>query len=215
MLLSFSLSYLHHSLQSHQLLINHFRHYCHKSSSTFRLSEFCTKFESISSHALLRRTQDFSVYNYLYPFQSSAPVQRQKPPNLDAQIDSLIELSSDDDNEHVVVNQEDCQLLVYPPTSNFQDNRITISLREYKTLSRGKYIADTIVNFYFKFLYNNLPSDLQQKVFICATEIYQKLRMPGGADDVISWKKVNLFEKEFILIPVCWNGHYSLFIIVR
>ena len=85
----------------------------------------------------------------------------------------------------------------------------------YRSLSVGTYLQDTIVDFYYKFLFENLPSEQQKKVFVFKTDIYQKLRIEGGADDIINWKLVNLFEKEFILIPICWTDHYSLFIIVR
>ena len=133
---------------------------------------------------------------------------KMKSPNIE-------EISSDDDNEQVEINQEDCELLVYPPTKNFHENRITIKRRDFNTLSRGKYIVDTIVDFYYRHLYENLPSETKNKVYICKTDLYQWLRMPGGLDDIISWKQVNLYEKEFILFPICWNGHYSLFIIIR
>ena len=171
-----------------------------------------------------------TIYNYLYPIQSqerSAPIQGHRPQRLDVrpnphaqphhtQFDSHVEqINSGSDDENVEINQEDRDLLVYPPSNDIKDDRITIKLGDYRSLSRGTYLEDTIVDFYFKYLFENTPSEKKKKVFVFKTDIYQKLRIKGGADDIIGWKLVNLFEKDFVLIPICWNGHYSLFIIVR
>ena len=124
------------------------------------------------------------------------------------------EISSDEGDYEAT--GDEMVLLEYPKRKGPSDDVIAVKLYHYKSLSQNKMIADTIIDFYYKLIYEKLSKEDKKKVFVYDTNCYQSLRKPGGIEDIIKdWKKVNLFEKEYILIPICWSGHFTLFIIVR
>ena len=67
---------------------------------------------------------------------------------------------------------------------------------------------------------NQLPPEKQQKIHVFSCLFYTKLSEATGAAQahalVSRWtKNVNLFEKDFVLVPVNERYHWSLTVIVR
>ncbi|XP_018569684.1 uncharacterized protein LOC108909755 isoform X2 [Anoplophora glabripennis] len=124
------------------------------------------------------------------------------------------------------------QLLTYPPEGR---GRITINTEDYLCLAQDQFLNDVIIDFYLKFLVENLPNDQKQKVHVFSTFFYKRLTtkptkasrkcQPAELDPSLSpaqkrharvktWtKKVNLFEKDFVVVPINENAHWFLAII--
>ncbi|GJQ67547.1 hypothetical protein Trydic_g8358 [Trypoxylus dichotomus] len=122
-------------------------------------------------------------------------------------------------------------LLSYPPGSG----GLPINTEDYMCLAQDQFLNDVIIDFYLKFLVLNLPEEKKQKVHVFSTFFYKRLTTkplkgsrrvhPLEADSsltpaqkrharVKNWtKNVNLFEKDFIIIPINESCHWFLAII--
>lgn len=123
------------------------------------------------------------------------------------------------------------QLLIYPPTGS---GGISISIDDYQCLAKEEFLNDVIIEFYLKYLYTELLTDAQRdRTHIFSTFFYNRLMSGGrfarsarrskaqGGDDswtrherVQKWTKhVNLFEKDFIFVPINEHNHWYLAIV--
>ncbi|KAJ8931084.1 hypothetical protein NQ314_016048 [Rhamnusium bicolor] len=124
------------------------------------------------------------------------------------------------------------QLLTYPPEGR---GRISINTEDYVCLAQDQFLNDVIIDFYLKYLVENLPADQKLKVHTFSTFFYKRLTtkpikasrksQPSELDPTLTaaqkrharvktWtKNVNLFEKEFIIVPINENAHWFLAII--
>ncbi|KAL7051210.1 hypothetical protein ACKWTF_004382 [Chironomus riparius] len=103
---------------------------------------------------------------------------------------------------------------------------ITITVYDYLCLGSDNYLNDVIIDFYLKYTHTELLTKEQQhKTHIFSTFFYKRLttmtkdqRTLTAAQKrhqrVQSWtKNVNLFEKDFIIIPINEQSHWFLAII--
>merc|ERR1719427_1221646 len=104
---------------------------------------------------------------------------------------------------------------------------VTVTLEDYKTLQIGTFLNDTIIDFYLKHLqYTKLSSTDKDRVHIFTTYWYSRLTSkpsPKEAwkdsfqrryDRVERWTRdVNIFEKDFVVVPINENYHWYLCII--
>ncbi|XP_049821770.1 uncharacterized protein LOC109596804 isoform X3 [Aethina tumida] len=124
------------------------------------------------------------------------------------------------------------QLFEYPPEGK---GRLTINTEDYICLASDQFLNDVIIDFYLKYLVNNLPNKQQEKVHVFSTFFYKRLTtkpmrasrkcQPAELDNnltaaqkrharVKNWtKNVNLFEKDFVIVPINENAHWFLAII--
>lgn len=121
-------------------------------------------------------------------------------------------------------------LLVYPPSGT---DRVTINPDDYVCLTTDQYLNDIIISFYLKYILNEfLTEEQRQKTHVFSTFFYNRLTKHERStqdksdkavkltpaqkrhDRVKNWtKNVNLFEKDFIIIPICDQQHWYLAII--
>ncbi|XP_067645133.1 uncharacterized protein velo isoform X2 [Eurosta solidaginis] len=120
------------------------------------------------------------------------------------------------------------QLLIYPPGKG----GISINTEDYLCLATDQYLNDIIIDFYLKWVHNNVvPQAQRERAFIFSTFFYKRLttltRHHHNVDKdvkqtaaqkrharVQNWtKNVNLFEKDFIIIPINEQSHWFLAII--
>lgn len=103
-------------------------------------------------------------------------------------------------------------------------------------LEEGEFLNDIIIDFYLDYLVHSLPEDQRQRLHVFSTYFWTKLSSSGhhgatvaknqnGLDSqskkrdlmhskVARWtKNVDLFEKDFILIPINEDAHWYLAII--
>uniref|UniRef100_A0A1A9WDN1 Ubiquitin-like protease family profile domain-containing protein n=1 Tax=Glossina brevipalpis TaxID=37001 RepID=A0A1A9WDN1_9MUSC len=115
------------------------------------------------------------------------------------------------------------QLLIYPPGKG----GILIRTTDYLCLATGQYLNDIIIDFYLKWLNDCIPKAERDRTFIFSALFYQTLTSFSKCENDVNYigageehgrvrnwtKNVNLFEKDFIIIPINENSHWFLAII--
>lgn len=136
--------------------------------------------------------------------------------------------------------------------------RLSINTEDYVCLGVDQFLNDKIIDFYLKYLWENLSTEQQEKVHVFSTFFYKRLTTkptkaarwvklsclfghlgyklinkiffyrkshPYESDASLSaaekrhcrvknWtKRINLFEKDFIIVPINKNAHWFLAII--
>lgn len=102
---------------------------------------------------------------------------------------------------------------------------VSISKRDVDLLQPETFINDTIIDFYLKYLKNEILPEERHRFHFFNSFFFRKLadldKNPSSASDgraafqrVRKWtRKVNIFEKDYIFIPVNYNLHWSLLVI--
>ncbi|XP_009415107.2 probable ubiquitin-like-specific protease 2B isoform X2 [Musa acuminata AAA Group] len=100
---------------------------------------------------------------------------------------------------------------------------VSISKRDIEFLQPETFINDTIIDFYIKYLENKIQPDQKHRFHFFNSFFYRKLvgKDHGGVSEgreaflrVRRWtQKVNIFDKEYIFIPVNFSLHWSLLVI--
>lgn len=123
------------------------------------------------------------------------------------------------------------QILIYPPPSQ-APRGISINTEDYECLAIDQYLNDVIIDFYLRYLQEEILSNEQrERTHIFSQFFYKRLTtMPtrkSQADKdgkltasqrrhsrVEKWTKhVNLFDKDYIIIPINEQQHWFLAII--
>nr|POE49796.1 putative ubiquitin-like-specific protease 2b [Quercus suber] len=102
---------------------------------------------------------------------------------------------------------------------------VSISKRDVDLLQPDTYVNDTIIDFYIKYLKNQIQPEERNRFHFFNSFFFRKLadmdKDPNSASDgraaflrVRKWtRKVDIFEKDFIFIPINFNLHWSLIVI--
>lgn len=102
---------------------------------------------------------------------------------------------------------------------------VAISKRDIELLQPDTFINDTIIDFYIKYLKTKIPPNERHRFHFFNSFFFRKLADldmdPESASEgraaflrVRKWtRKVNIFEKDYIFIPVNFNLHWSLLVI--
>jgi Ulp1 family protease len=107
------------------------------------------------------------------------------------------------------------KLLFQANLINTQDT-IKVEVKDYKSLQENTWLNDTIIDFYLKWFQNEKMSESdRQRTHIFSTLFYSMLASQMTKSDIRSnWtKNVNLFEKDFIVVPVCEKKHWFVAVI--
>ncbi|XP_014226783.1 sentrin-specific protease 7-like isoform X2 [Trichogramma pretiosum] len=135
------------------------------------------------------------------------------------QISSTKKLTSD-------LKRNSSVILSYPPPPIKWEANITVD--DFKCLDPNQNLNDVIIHFYLQYLMHELLSDeLRRKVHLFNTFFYTRLSNPRLLEnqteltlaerqynEVKRWtKKIGIFEKDFIIIPVHQKSHWFLAII--
>ncbi|XAR53023.1 Ulp1 peptidase [Bertholletia excelsa] len=122
---------------------------------------------------------------------------------------------------------------LYVPGESFEEviypkgdpDAVSISKRDIEILEPEKFINDTIVDFYIKYLENKIKPEEKHRYHFFNSFFFRKLadldKTPPSACEgrdsfkrVSKWtRKVNIFEKDYIFIPVNFSFHWSLIVI--
>lgn len=117
------------------------------------------------------------------------------------------------------------KLITYPPGRG----GIPITTYDYLCLGSDNYLNDVIIDFYLKYIHHVLVTPEQrEKSHIFSQFFYKRLTTVNKDKDnnraltaaqkrharVSSWtKNVNIFEKDFIIVPINEQSHWFLAII--
>ncbi|XP_024396576.1 probable ubiquitin-like-specific protease 2A isoform X2 [Physcomitrium patens] len=114
------------------------------------------------------------------------------------------------------------ETLVYPPGD---PDAVTITSKDVDVLRPVGFLNDTIIDFYIKYLQNQLSSKDLGRFYFFNSFFFRKLvdssnkytgpdRGKVVYDTVRKWtRKVSLFEKDYVFIPVNQSLHWSLIIV--
>ncbi|KAL7299309.1 hypothetical protein TKK_0007888 [Trichogramma kaykai] len=135
------------------------------------------------------------------------------------QISSTKKLTSD-------LKRKSSVILSYPPPPIKWEANITVD--DFKCLDPNQNLNDVIIHFYLQYLMHELLSDEhRRKVHLFNTFFYTRLSNPRRLEnqneltlaerqynEIKRWtKKIGIFEKDFIIIPVHQKSHWFLAII--
>ncbi|KAI4339765.1 hypothetical protein MLD38_024672 [Melastoma candidum] len=102
---------------------------------------------------------------------------------------------------------------------------VSISKRDIDLLQPETFVNDTVIDFYIKYLKNRLQPEDRSRFHFFNSFFFRKLadldKDPSSISDgraaflrVRKWtRKINLFEKDYIFIPVNFNLHWSLIVV--
>ncbi|XP_071710118.1 probable ubiquitin-like-specific protease 2B isoform X2 [Rutidosis leptorrhynchoides] len=102
---------------------------------------------------------------------------------------------------------------------------VSLSKRDFDLLQPDTFVNDTIIDFYIKHLKNKIEPEERHRFHFFNSFFFRKLADPdkdqldasqgrAAYQRVKKWtRKVNLFERDFVFIPVNYNYHWSLIVI--
>ncbi|XP_041021366.1 probable ubiquitin-like-specific protease 2B isoform X4 [Juglans microcarpa x Juglans regia] len=143
----------------------------------------------------------------------------------DVMVDTDLGIAGDDlrGQSHYFPNfDESFEEVVYPKGDS---DAVSISKRDVDLLQPETFINDTIIDFYIKYLKNQIQPEDKHRFHFFNSFFFRKLadmdKDPTSASDgraaflrVRKWtRKVNIFEKDYIFIPINFNLHWSLIVI--
>lgn len=109
--------------------------------------------------------------------------------------------------------------LIFPPTGK---SRATVDMVDIPRLDEGQYLNDNLIIFYLRYLQRDLEMqrpDLAERIYFHNTFFYEKLKPTKSSaginyDSVKAWTtKVDLFKKDFIVVPINEFSHWYIAII--
>ncbi|XP_044511692.1 probable ubiquitin-like-specific protease 2B isoform X3 [Mangifera indica] len=125
-------------------------------------------------------------------------------------------------NESCYSFDEPFEDVIYPKGDS---DAVSISKRDVDLLQPETFINDTIIDFYIKYLKNQIQAEEKHRFHFFNSFFFRKLadldKDPSSISDgkaaflrVHKWtRKVDVFGKDYIFIPVNFNLHWSLLII--
>ncbi|XP_038202906.1 sentrin-specific protease 2-like [Arvicola amphibius] len=91
--------------------------------------------------------------------------------------------------------------------------KLQITRGDIQTLETGQWLNDEVINFYTNLLVQRNDREGYPALHAFSTFFYPKLKH-GGYSAVKRWtRRMNLFEKEIILVPIHQEVHWSLIVI--
>ena len=113
----------------------------------------------------------------------------------------------------------------YSETDTEQEVRkVTFTKHDFKLLQPAKFLNDTIIHFFMQYHFDNrIERDLRLRMHIFNSFFFSKVKQEHGKKNGDSppsykfasrWlKKVDIFDKDFLIIPICEKDHWLLVIV--
>lgn len=112
-------------------------------------------------------------------------------------------------------------------TTLFVYNSITFTQHDYLFLRSPRYLNDTIISFFMQYyLDNNVKEDIKRKIHVFNSFFFAKIKSirekqnQSDHDNLVSFNRVSrwlkgvkIFNKEFLIMPVCERDHWVLVIV--
>ncbi|GFH53921.1 hypothetical protein CTEN210_10397 [Chaetoceros tenuissimus] len=93
---------------------------------------------------------------------------------------------------------------------------IKIQGKDYDKLEQGKYLNDTLIDFWINWLIYRM-GNVSDQVHVFPSQFYTELEQKG-VESVTSWtanRNIDIFEKKYVFVPVNKDIHWSLLVIVN
>ncbi|KAI3761743.1 hypothetical protein L1987_52165 [Smallanthus sonchifolius] len=135
--------------------------------------------------------------------------------------DTVVGRSGISSSKYLPIFDRPFEEVVYPKGDA---DAVSISKRDFDLLQPDTFVNDTIIDFYIKYLKNKIMPEERHRHYFFNSFFFRKLADPdkdpldaskGGVayQRVKKWtRKVNLFEKDYVFIPVNYNYHWSLIV---
>jgi len=132
-------------------------------------------------------------------------------------------LEKPDDVVESVGETSNDELFIYPPGPG----GLSITSNDYACLNKEIYLNDVIIDFYLKYLYNEVLSpEKRDRSYIFSQFFYKSLtNMAYNKDEglsaaqkrharVANWtKNVDIFKKDFVIVPINQHSHWFVAIV--
>jgi len=118
-------------------------------------------------------------------------------------------LDSDDEE----LNTQEDVILKYPKGSKYA---VTLVKNDLDRLSIKGFLNDSLVDFYLKYLMKELlPPSISDKAFIFSSFFYSKF-IENKGQGMEKWSRgMDIFTKDYLIIPINQQLHWSLIIVIR
>lgn len=131
-----------------------------------------------------------------------------------AKLSSPVNLTGDDSGKRVDDPTANDVYAVYP----LQDDAVgavTVRKGHLERLEEGVYLNDELIDFQIRHLIEETFPEAKSRVHIFNSHFFIQLR-DNGYSEVSKWtKNVDLFDKEFLFVPINQSDHWSLVVIAR
>lgn len=112
------------------------------------------------------------------------------------QADIMIETDDDEDDEEI---------------SNHQSRLDELSL---STLEPKQMVNDHVIEEYLEHLHKNMPPEKRNRINIMSTFFFTRFKRTIRTATVEKWRKhIKMFEKDYLVVPICDNSHWLLAIV--
>eukprot|EP00158_Paraphelidium_tribonemae_P007875 Partr_v1_DN28385_c2_g1_i1_m79688 putative SUMO1 sentrin specific peptidase len=113
--------------------------------------------------------------------------------------------------------EEEHMLFMYPFSGI---NAVTLTNHDTYRLDEGEFLNDSIIDFYLRYLMDRrISADVSERSYIYSSFFYKKLtsrKDMEAYDRVKKWTlKVDIFAKDFLLIPINEHAHWYLAIVLN
>ncbi|KAH9611224.1 hypothetical protein KSS87_018040 [Heliosperma pusillum] len=134
----------------------------------------------------------------------------------------LLEDSESSTDPYIPNFEEPFEEVVYPKG---ELDAVSVRKSDVDLLQPDVFVNDTIIDFYITYLRNGIPHERRHSFHFFSSFFFRKLadldKNPSSVSDgkaafqrVRRWtRKVNIFEKDYIFIPVNYNLHWSLIVL--
>lgn len=109
-------------------------------------------------------------------------------------------------------------IFVFPPGKR---GSVTVTVEERNRLKERKYLNDSLIDFYIKYLEMGLQSQArcpENVPFFYSSFFFKRMiqKRPIDYSGVKSWTKdIDIFKRKYIFVPICDSYHWSLIIIIN
>ncbi|XP_059199170.1 sentrin-specific protease 7 isoform X2 [Centropristis striata] len=119
------------------------------------------------------------------------------------------------------------RLIQFPPPP--LKGGITVTMEDLQCLDTGHFLNDVIIDFYLKYLLQKAPASVAERSHIFSSFFYKQLTRRDNASEgvvtdscqrqrrhqrVKTWTRhVDIFEKDFVFVPVNQEAHWYLVVI--
>ena len=185
----------------------------------------CRKFENLRSKETFLEDLSSKVPKTIDQIKLGKR-KRKKSINSCSKID-VVQIGDSQDEEG---SEGGTRLFEYPPGKD----SVIVTVKDYMTLEHETWLNDIVIDFYLNFLFLEvLPPELRSSVHLFSSMFYKRMLGVGFKNkttqreeagmtsaqrkhsQVKMWtKNVNLFEKEFIIFPICEGNHWFLIVAI-
>jgi len=120
-----------------------------------------------------------------------------------------IDLTDMTENE-IFTFDENEKICVYPEGDT---DTVVIYRRDLECLKENALLNDTIIDFFFKYLPQKMiVKDKKDKFYFFSSYFYTSL-IDHGYEKVKNWTKINIFNRDFLFVPINQHQHWRLIIV--